>query len=146
MSRVGVTVKKRLTLFQIVDEFIDFDGFKVGSTDERRCGFTAECGFDVWLDNPRGSAGRRLTDGRMSASNDTLRESGNALGAGAPPQDASKERKFWSHSVRIRHSVERCLRRRSAVDQAVSGDATSAFWKYCSGESSGGTSSADPTH
>jgi hypothetical protein len=94
MSSVGVTVKKRLTLFQIVDEFIDFDGSKVGSIDERRCGFTAECGFDVWPDAPRGSAGfagRRLTDGRMSASNDTLRERGNALGAGDPPQDASKE-------------------------------------------------------
>jgi hypothetical protein len=94
MSTVGATVKKRLTLFQIVDELMDFDGSNAGSVDDRRCGFTAACGFDVCPEAPRGSAGlvwSRLTEGRMSVSNDTLREIGKGFGAGDPPHDASKE-------------------------------------------------------
>jgi hypothetical protein len=55
MSTVGVTAKKRFTLFQIVEDVIDREGSQVGSEGERTCGLIVECERIAAPEGERGS-------------------------------------------------------------------------------------------
>jgi hypothetical protein len=71
VSTVGVTAKKRFTLFQIVEEDIDRDGSYGASEGDRTCGLIVECDRIAALGGERGSvalSGRADAYGRMSSS------------------------------------------------------------------------------